>query len=737
MKTPLLLLLVLFLGKASAQNGIYNKIQTSLQNNKVQTISPFKVSTSSSVSKSNLFKDASSTISLNFDLKILEDNIKSDEGGLMELNLPTSSTTNLSLLLMPVEIFKNDFKLTNSQGLALPFNKGKFYHGFIKGDSKSVASICITNGEVSGVISNAKGNLFLEKDKSSSDYFLFKNENLKTQKAPFQCFTEDSIKQVIGTEESQDKSISCKVVGIFIEADYHMYQQNGNSISNVANYVYNLFNQTAMIYNNENVAIRISELKVWDVADPYVNLTSTSNILSAYTSNNPTFNGQLAHFISTRSLGGGVAWIDVLCSSYNHAVSAGLGSLATFPSYSWSTEVFAHEMGHNFGSPHTHSCSWPGGAIDNCGPTAGYAFEGSCTSAPTPAPNTGTIMSYCHLVGSVGINFSFGFGLLPGNLLRNRVSSSTCLSTNNVAITQLWNGVGATTASLFWTPVSGGTSYTLQYKLSSSSTWTTVSSIIGPSKKLIGLLPNTTYDWKVMDECNSIYSATQTFTTGAPVYCTPIYSGNGCNNGVGIRSVLFNAIYLNQNTGCASPLYTLYPTPIVNLIPGQTNNFTIDLQGYYNAQQIAIWIDYNQDYEFTADEKVFATTTGQTAAITGSFTVPSSAVPLSGTRMRIRNQFFSAVNEPCGTLGEGEAEDFVVNIMSPCPNLLTLVSPTDDQSTGTVTKQANATTGKIVATNKLTVTGTKATYEANSVELNQGFSAEKGTVFKAQRAGCN
>lgn len=95
-------------------------------------------------------------------------------------------------------------------------------------------------------------------------------------------------------------------------------------------------------------------------------------------------------------------------------------SYNNFPNYSWTTTVVTHELGHNIGSKHTHWCGWPGGAIDNCEDT-----EGDCAPGPPPT-NGGTIMSYCHLK-SYGINFSKGFGPLPGNLIREKVSQAGCL----------------------------------------------------------------------------------------------------------------------------------------------------------------------------------------------------------------------------------------------------------------------------------------------------------------------
>ncbi|MFZ9661260.1 MAG: T9SS type A sorting domain-containing protein, partial [Chitinophagaceae bacterium] len=107
-------------------------------------------------------------------------------------------------------------------------------------------------------------------------------------------------------------------------------------------------------------------------------------------------------------------------------------SYSQFPTYSWTVEVITHEMGHNLGSRHTHSCSWDvdgdGTAsemIDGCGPSAGYS-EGSCTVAPLPSTG-GTIMSYCHLT-SAGINFNNGFGPLPGAAIRSYTYNSSCLT---------------------------------------------------------------------------------------------------------------------------------------------------------------------------------------------------------------------------------------------------------------------------------------------------------------------
>lgn len=76
-------------------------------------------------------------------------------------------------------------------------------------------------------------------------------------------------------------------------------------------------------------------------------------------------------------------------------------------------------------------------------------------------------------------------------------------------------------------------------------------------------------------------------------------------------------------------------------------------------------------------------------------------------------------------------------IGSPCPTTLSLVSPTDNIASGNITKQASAANGKITATNFVTGSGTKATYQAKAIELNAGFKADTGTIFRAETGGCN
>jgi|GEM_PF-4656596 len=175
---------------------------------------------------------------------------------------------------------------------------------------------------------------------------------------------------------------------------------------------------------------------IWTSTDPY----PTSTPLSIWTLSasfdaqvGTSYGGDLAHLVSGRAcydatgIGAGA-----LCGSQRHSVSTRMGFIAPalFTPLSFEIALVAHELGHTFGSPHTQTCNWNGNytAIDGCG-----AIEYSCANPGLP-PSGGTIMSYCdntNAAPGVGIQLSNGFGIQPGNLIRNNVVNASCLSTFN------------------------------------------------------------------------------------------------------------------------------------------------------------------------------------------------------------------------------------------------------------------------------------------------------------------
>jgi hypothetical protein len=102
-------------------------------------------------------------------------------------------------------------------------------------------------------------------------------------------------------------------------------------------------------------------------------------------------------------------------------------------------------------------------------------------------------------------------------------SAPTGLSTSNIT---------ATTGTASWAPVSGATSYNVDYKLASSPDWVTIANGTTSLVWTIGgMQPTTSYDWRVRANCTSgisSYSQTQ-FTTGAIGSCSApggLYASN-------------------------------------------------------------------------------------------------------------------------------------------------------------------------------------------------------------------
>jgi hypothetical protein len=378
--------------------------------------------------------------------------LKQQSAASLQLRLPFENKQ-LNLDLKKTKITSDNFSVIE----ALPGGKRRtadysgalFYQGKIEGIPHSFATISIVNDQVFGIISDDKSNIILgaieNNGRATQEYTLYREPDLKIRN-PLNCFTSDTAidNPVMPRNNSLNRvDVVGEPVDIYFECDYKLYQDKGSNTTNVINYVLSFFNNTSLLYANENVKIQVSQILVWTTQDPEAagGLNTTSACLTSFSNRmlTTTYIGDYAHFISTRSLGGGIAWLLTNpCGSslYNRcAVSAIYTTYSNFPTYSWTVEVVTHELGHNLGSHHTHWCGWPGGPIDWCGPTANSAYtEGTCAPGPLPPAGVGgTIMSYCHLI-SVGINFNNGFGPLPGQAIRDVVTAATCFGNCKMTI---------------------------------------------------------------------------------------------------------------------------------------------------------------------------------------------------------------------------------------------------------------------------------------------------------------
>jgi hypothetical protein len=357
--------------------------------------------------------------------------LKSDGPVTFDLNLDSKL---YQLDLIEVDLLSPDFKVLNAKGEEIKVETGKYYHGIVNGHPQSMAAIGVFDHEVMGVFSTPdEGNFTFGKVNNQTDQHILYREAALSVSNPYQCHSETDGTQTPGVinADTMPAGEPCKKINIYLEVDNIMYIDRNRSMSNITNYVTGLFNVSALLYSNEDVNIGIKTIKVWDTPDPYRKNTSKNCLHDFSNTIKNNIDGDIGHLLTTSDNNlGGIAWLNVLCRSYSGnnynrtAISNISNTYRQYPQYSWSVLVVTHEMGHNLGSPHTHSCSWgPSGneALDNC-----YDTEGGCAPGPRPSGG-GTIMSYCHLSGGGGINFSKGFGQEPGDLIRRRILNAACL----------------------------------------------------------------------------------------------------------------------------------------------------------------------------------------------------------------------------------------------------------------------------------------------------------------------
>lgn len=378
----------------------------------------------------------------------------------------------IRVLLYKESISPNGFTCITSDGKSQDAIDIVHYKGAIDGNINSVAAFSFSENEVSGFFTNNEGNYVIGKLQDNLGKHVVYNGNDLVQQAAFDCSANTNIplgpgNYYRGTESSS--ALTTKCVNWYWETDYDLYVAKQSNIATLNTYLQNIFNQVQTLYANDGVSITLKTLFAWTTNDPYTG-TSTSGYLDQFGVNRTSFDGDLATLIGTQG-GGGIAWINGLCNSQTKYKMAycGIGtSYSTIPTYSWTVEVITHEQGHLLGSRHTHDCVWNGNntKIDGCGDNAGYT-SGTCANPGNPSGG-GTIMSYCHLLSGVGINFNLGFGPQPKALIVNNVNNASCLSTcatgcttpdQPAAITGTVTVCAATSQIYSVTAVAGATAY--------------------------------------------------------------------------------------------------------------------------------------------------------------------------------------------------------------------------------------------------------------------------------------
>lgn len=356
----------------------------------------------------------------------------------------------------------------------------KMYAGKIRGESKANnCMITIAENYISAQIHfpNYLINVQHNISKSTDEYVQTDSREVEIHPLEsFNCGTKDddkSVKQnnneiIFNRNTNNTLSPLDRCSYVFVDCTQAFYnhfnlENNSVTIQNSINHVYSIWNDVSRAFLNEQLNVQISEINIWTTTIPFTTSTRELGIqtFAGYYQNN--FQGNMAMLLDWNAaprfgvagaIGAAKANSPNVCGNYsanpNPIWRHGsyiyndlnyFGSYQNFPTPAIADEVYVcvHELGHLFGSPHTHWCGWAGGPIDLCGPLE----NGPCAGNPTTPPTAGgTFMSYCirfatQTEAATGpMNFNNGFGPQPGNVIRNFVLNNACITNCNCLANQ-------------------------------------------------------------------------------------------------------------------------------------------------------------------------------------------------------------------------------------------------------------------------------------------------------------
>ncbi len=163
--------------------------------------------------------------------------------------------------------------------------------------------------------------------------------------------------------------------------------------------------------------------------------------------------------------------------------------------------------------------------------------------------------------------------------------------------------------------------------------------------------------------CYLVYDSSAPTPTPAPPTYTPVpgyctASGTTCDEY--IARVQTGTI--DNSSTCGNYVDYTGISTLMNI--GTGYSFTItNGNTSYSTDQCGIWVDWNQDLDFSdANETITVTNSPSAGPYTGTITPPVGAT-LGATRMRIRIMYTGTVSA-CGTSDYGEVEDYTINVQN-------------------------------------------------------------------------
>lgn len=211
--------------------------------------------------------------------------------------------------------------------------------------------------------------------------------------------TNDSLASKFKSFGRNAVDISKKIARVNYVVDYDLYTQLGSNEVACSTYVNKNHNLAMKAYEPFNIFTKIVRIEIFKVPSVYTPLTNIYSILNAFNNNYYLLPGVDCNILLFAKPLGGVAFIGGVNSTSGRSLVCGVYPQDTY----FNHFLIAHELGHYFGSNHTHDCwKFPDGKlrrIDSC-------FAG-CNQTNTKFTTGGTVMSYCYNRGTIKLPLEF------------------------------------------------------------------------------------------------------------------------------------------------------------------------------------------------------------------------------------------------------------------------------------------------------------------------------------------
>lgn len=221
------------------------------------------------------------------------------------------------------------------------------------------------------------------------------------------------------------------------------------------------------------------------------------------------------------------------------------------------------------------------------------------------------------------------------------------------------SNITQTTASLSWTASTDNVGVT-EYEVLSSGT--SIATVSGTSANITGLTANTNYSYTVQAKDAAGNTSASSNVVNVTTLSTAVTYCASSGTRVTFEWIDFVSFGGISNTTAANGGYGDFTSQVATVAKGSTNQLIVSagFSGTAYREDFAIWIDYNANGTFEASELVASNSSNSAANRVANVTIPASAI-VGQTRMRVSMKYNSAPSS-CGTLGDGEVEDYTINI---------------------------------------------------------------------------